>query len=461
MLDGLRSKLARMLAPESVRRFDGAAGGRRLTNAGTFGRLNAEIGAAGQTLASRAAYLATNQPYIANAVQNWTGALVGSGIRATSKHPDDAIRTRLGLRFDRFCETADIEGRTDFHGMLAVAARELVVAGEAFLLIEWDDDGFQLRHIPAEQIDRSITRNISEGAQDVQGVRFDARGRRVGYWIQPVRETSAFASWTEPVFVPAESVLHLMKPIGPGQVRGVSWLAPIILQAGEFDKLCDGLLMGVSVGAMFAGVITDENAMGGDSDPFDGAEQPSLEPGTMIRLRGGQKVTFANPQQASETTGFLKQNLHALAAGLGLPTHLLDNDLSGANYSSLRAGLLPFRQRVEAIQYQVFVPQILRPVWANFVRSEILAGNLAASEFDAAMAVEFIMPKPMQVDPAKDVAASVDMIDAGLMSRRQAVNELGWSVEELDAEIAADRKRQALLGLDFSKTKTVPKESAE
>ena len=36
------------------------------------------------------------------------------------------------------------------------------------------------------------------------------------------------------------------------------------------------------------------------------------------------------------------------------------------------------------------------------------------------------------------------------MSRRQAVAAQGYSVEELDAEIASDREREAGLGLAFS-----------
>jgi capsid protein len=38
------------------------------------------------------------------------------------------------------------------------------------------------------------------------------------------------------------------------------------------------------------------------------------------------------------------------------------------------------------------------------------------------------------------------------MSRTQAINELGWNADALDAEIAADRAREAELGLNFSGT---------
>ena len=36
------------------------------------------------------------------------------------------------------------------------------------------------------------------------------------------------------------------------------------------------------------------------------------------------------------------------------------------------------------------------------------------------------------------------------MSRTQAINEMGWNADDLDAEIAADRAREAALGLNFT-----------
>jgi lambda family phage portal protein len=153
-------------------------------------------------------------------------------------------------------------------------------------------------------------------------------------------------------------------------------------------------------------------------------------------------VKFNTPGQTQEIGAFLRLNLQQLAAGLGLPEHLLSGDLTGANYSSLRAGLLPFRQRVEQVQYGTFVPQLLRPIWRRVVTFGVLSGELAAPDFEsnprAYLAAEWLPPKPMQVDPLKDVQATVAELEAGLTSRRKAVAERGWALEDLDSENAAD-----------------------
>ncbi|MFD1703362.1 phage portal protein [Methylopila henanensis] len=338
MLDRARTALANLIrpaAPNAVRRFDGAAGGRRLRGVGTFGPINPEIGAAAFMVRARARYLTRNNQWLSNAVANWTTALVGSGIRPTSESAEAVAE------FDTWALDADADGRTDFWGLQAVIARALVEDGESFVLLRAEDEGFRALVIPAEQVDESMTRDLDGGGYIVQGVEFDASGRRVAYWVLPHRPTQAFASYAAPVRVDAADVLHVMAAIAPGQVRGVSWLAPIILPANELDQLTDALLVGAKVAAMHAAFLVDQNGAG---EPFDGDPADiSLEPGTVRRLPNGFDIKFNTPQQAQQTAEFVKHSLRGLAAGLGLPSHMLDGDLSGANYSSLRAGLIPFR----------------------------------------------------------------------------------------------------------------------
>lgn len=432
--------LGRTAPPQQVRRFDGAAGGRRGWGMGTFGRINPEVGAAGASLRSRAAYLAMNNPWISQAVANWTGALIGPGIVPTSKHPDPETRRACNLYFQDWAEGADAEGRTDFWGLQSIIADSMVKAGEAVAMMVDSDDGPQLRILPAELLDESKTVELRDGRWIFGGVEVDATGRRIAFWVYPERPASVFTTYAPSVRIDAETVLHVFKPNAPGQLRGVSWLAPVILPASEFDQLCDALLMGAKVAAMHAGFIIDTNGTAGE--PYDGAATPSLEPGALVRLPFGTDIKFNSPGQVQQIDAFLKLNLRQLAAGLGLPDHLLSGDLTGANYSSLRAGLLPFRQRVEQIQYGVLVPQFLAPVWRAVIRHGIVSGEIPANDFEANPAAylraEWLPPKPMQVDPLKDTQATVAEMDAGLTSRRKAVAERGWVLEDLDAEIAAD-----------------------
>lgn len=429
----------------SVRRFDGAAGGRRGFGMGTFYRINSEVAGAGASVRSRARYLANNNPWLSQAVANWAGALVGSGIVPTPKAADAASRKGLSDLWNRWTEEADADGRTDFNGMQADLARGLVIDGEAFLQVLMTEEGPRLRIIPPELVDESMTREVGGGALIVQGVEFDAEGQRVAYHVLPSRPHDQFASYTPAVRIPADLILHVFKPLAAGQVRGVSWLAPVILPASEFDQLCDALLLGVKIAAMHAGFLVDQNGTAGEpytGDEAGGILESGLEPGTLKRLPTGIDVKFNTPAQTQEVAAFLRLNLQQLAAGLGLPEHLLSGDLTGANYSSLRAGLLPFRQRVEQIQYGILVPQLLRPIWRRVVTWAVLSGDLDAPGYEANprdyLACEWLPPAFQQVDPMKAVQADVAEMEAGLTSRRKLVAARGWALEDLDAEIAAD-----------------------
>lgn len=431
--------LRRTTSPLTVRRFDGATGGRRAGGMGTFGRINPEVAAAGYLLSSRAEYLIHNNAWISQAVANWVGALVGSGLMPNARHTDADTRKEINQFWASWCDSADIEGRTDFAGLQTIAARSMVVKGEAVALIIGTEDGPRLRVIDPALLDNSKTdHNLTHA-----GVELDENGRRIAYWLLPEKPSESFATYAPSQRVDAASVLHVFKPVAPGQIRGASWLSPIILPASDFDQYCDALLMSAKVAAMHAGFIVNQNGTGG-SDLYESAE-PRLEPGALTRLGMGEDVKFNSPAQLQQADAFLKHGLRQLAAGLGLPDFLLSGDLSNANYSSLRAGLLPFRQRVEQIQYGVLVPQFLAPCWRAVMLHGILSGAIEAPDFaenpDAYLKADWLMPKPLQVDPLKDTQATVAEIDAGLTSRRKAVAERGWVLEDLDAEIAADSFR--------------------
>lgn len=436
----------------SRRSFDAATGGRRASAFRHFGATGPETLAASGPIRARARHAYANNAYVRNAVNAIVAETVGAGIEANSAHPDPDIRERIDSRWLTCAEEIDADGRTDFRGLTSAMVLSEVVDGEAFALIEAAPEGLRVRQIPAEFIDAGDTRDLGDGRYIVSGIEFGADGTRLAYHVRPDRPTDLYPTTGDPIRVDAGSVVHLMRPMGPGQVRGVSQLAPILLTVAEYDLLQDALLKGQQISALHAGFIVDQNGLGGAS-PYPEADlgDVSLEPGTVRVLPAGTDIRFSAPDQAKDGVGFAKLTLGQVAAGLGVPQHLCDGDLTGANYSSLRAGLLPFRAKVEQYQYQTLAPQMLTPIFRRVIAREYAAGRLDLPELAPALAVEWLAPRPMQVDPQKDVAALGDMLDRGLISRRQAVASLGWNVADLDAEIAADRARETALGLTFTK----------
>jgi lambda family phage portal protein len=301
------------------------------------------------------------------------------------------------------------------------------------------------------------TRELADGRRIVQAVEFDADGSRAAVWIHRTRpEVPSFS--TDLIRIAADRMAHLFAPLAPGQVRGISWLAPVLLRLHELDLYEDAQLVRQKVAALFAGFIIDVNGTAGgfDGTQASGVLTTGLEPGTLKVLPPGTDIKFSDPAAVGDdATRFIALQLRSVAAGLGVPEYLLTGDLSQANYSSLRAALVEFRTRLEQLQYSIVVHQLCRPIWRSFIVAEVLAGRLVG-DLDALLAVEWITPAQPWVDPQKDAEAAKLALAAGLTSRRRVVASLGWDVEQLDAEIAADRAREKALGLTFSDSAPPP-----
>ena len=85
-----------------TRRFDAAGGGVRWQNAPTFGPINAEIAAAAHPVRRRGAYYARNNPWLVNGIAALVNAIIGYGIRPTSRHPDAGMRQALQAAWARW-----------------------------------------------------------------------------------------------------------------------------------------------------------------------------------------------------------------------------------------------------------------------------------------------------------------------------------------------------------------------
>ena len=250
-----------------------------------------------------------------------------------------------------------------------------------------------LRQIPAWRVDASLNRDLLDLARIENGVEFDSDGNRTAFHV--LADDKSYRV----IRVPASEILHVFRPQYVGQVRGIPWLAPVLLSLNEYDQLTDALLVGAKVAAMHAGFVTDRKC---ELARFPStAGKPArcwraLEPGTVKVLPAGYDIKFSAPQQSQAAVELAKFSLQSIASGLGVPVHLITGDLSQANYSSLRSASIDFRRRVEQLTWHVLVPQLLDPVWRRWSAYEMLAGRL-----DQPAKVQWMPPGWPWVDPKR------------------------------------------------------------
>ncbi|WP_322414332.1 phage portal protein [Mesorhizobium huakuii] len=421
----------RKLLGLSTRRYDGATGAKNRFEGGraTFNTYATEISAARSTVQGRARHVVANNALAGAAKEAWATAVAGPGLIPTSQHPDLTTRAALDAYFAKWAKRADVTGRSNFGTLTAKAVGDEFVDGEAFG--RWIGD--QLQAIPAEQVASDLTTMLSDGRQIVNGVEIDADGRVLAYHIHPARPTDVFATYAPPVRIDAADVLHLGQ-FETGAYRAISKFAPVLLRLDALDGIEDAQALNVRMAALLSVILTNENDTSADDPLQEGA---GLAPGAILKIPGGWKVTSTAPQQAQQSAELVQHMIRTIAAGLGIPVHLVDGNLTQANYSSLRAALVSFRQKIDAYQFNVLQPLWLDPVWRRVATAAVLSGEIDAKLDDDLFAAEWIPPAQPWVDPMKDLQAQILAIENGLMSRKQAVAAQGYSIDKLDAEIAA------------------------
>ena len=456
----MREFLKRIFRPDRRRAFEAAAAGRRWDGLKADGNLNAATFAGGAVLRKRAAHFVLNNPWIAQAVGSKVANLIGTGIKPQSQHPDLQVREGINALWARWTGDADAAGLTSFGGLQAQIARAMILDGEGFarFRIRRPEDGLsvplQLQMLAAEQVDQSLHRNLDGDRRIRAGIEFDALGRRVAFHTFSQHPGDPLPVTLRPQRIPASEIMHVFPPLAAGQVRGVSGLAPVLLRLHELDQYEDATAVAQKVRALFAGFITDAAGDGAGFGADAGKEiiEHGLEPGTLRVLPPGTDITFSEPATGGDSyADFVKVQLRAIAAGLGVTYEQLTGDMTGVNFSSARVALIEFRRRIEALQEQVIVHQFCKPTWERFVRIAVLSGALPAPGFERDprpwLAVKWMPPGWDWVDPLKDIKADALAVANHFKSRSEVIAARGWDPEMIDAEIAGDQKRADRLGL--------------
>jgi len=193
------------------------------------------------------------------------------------------------------------------------------------------------------------------GSENVikMGVEVDNDNRPVAYHFLKRHRNAAFFEHTshrpdDYERIPADQVEHSYFVERPGQVRGVSSLAPVGVRARQLDKYEEALVTGARVAASkMAFYIPSE-----DFDPanipgmdISGEIKQELEPGTMELLPEGIKGvdSFDPGYPPNNLEEFHKVMVRGIASAMGADYNVMANNLSDVNYSSLRQMELTMR----------------------------------------------------------------------------------------------------------------------
>ena len=442
---GARRAQARL----ALRQYDAAMSGpRRQGFGGRASSANSEIGGALRTLRDRARAMVRNTAHGHAIVDVMVRHVVGAGITPIWNTGSDRTDRQVGLLWEEWTTRCDIEGELDFYAAQALWVRSMVESGES--LMRFVDQGYtadprtplRLQLLEGDHIDGSRD-GMVERERCRLGIALGEWSQRQAYWLFDQHPGEQVASWTAAGYtsrrVPRDQIVHLYRPLRIGQLRGVTWLAPVLMSARDLAELMQNTLVKTGVEAAFAGFIIDQGGgpvnlgAASSASETDGEQEMMPEPGMLMRLRG-QDIKFAEPKTSTQFESISIATLQAMAAGTGHTYDQLTGDLRQANYSSLRAGKIEHRRLVEQVQWHDIIPRLDR-IADRFVDRCILAGTLRPRADGYRR--DWVPPANEPIDPLKDLEADIGAVRAGRMSPQEFITAWGRDWKKVLADTQA------------------------
>jgi lambda family phage portal protein len=327
----------------------------------------------------------------------------------------------------------------NFATMQSVVANSLFESGEVLALRRTRDDVNATLPLAVEilEIDHLDSTVQSNGENEViDGIEYDhVSGIVVAYWIFEQHPGSASRKRNmKSKRVPAGDVLHIRRIDRPGQMRGVPWLAPVMLTLTEMRDYQEAQILKQKISALLAGVVES----GDEGVPEGASGLDALAPGALVYTEAGQKVTFTNPPKVDDYDVVMRLGLWAVAMGIGITGESLSGDLSRVNFSSMRGGRLEMDKNIETWQEQILIAQFC----AGVGRWALDAYRLRASKRVGPLQMAWTAQRRALIDPTKEIPAIIKKVEAGLSSLSREQRAMGLDPETIARERAEDAARQ-------------------
>jgi lambda family phage portal protein len=424
--------------------YDGATRGRRFSDWSTPKTSpNSEVRFSLDLLVRRSHDLVRNNPWAARAASVIPRDVVGYGITYGVKHRSARTQQRLQDLMARHYETTaiDADGRHDIYGLQRLAQRTVVESGEVLVRKRPRRAGdglplpFQVQILEPELLDSNKTQLLEGGGYVINGVEFDAIGTEVAYWLYPEHPGDGILNrGRQSRRVPATNVRRIYRVDRPGQVRGIPWVAPVIVTLKDFQDYDDFQLVRQKIAACFS-VIETSATPDEEFDPAENPRQEPVQPGMWVRAAPGYDVKFPSPPAVDGYVDYATVTARKISTGMDIPEFLLTGNLEGINFSAGRLGWLDYQRFVEETRWLMLIPGFCGPVLQWGID---LADDLGLVPGAKAATVSHTPPAREMIDPTKEVPSAKDEVRAGLATLSEKLRERGLDPEKHFAEYAAD-----------------------
>lgn len=363
-------------------------------------------------------------------------------------------------------------GRTQFgHLGVTTAARD----GEFFYRVIRDFAnpwGLSIQPINPDYIDELKNETRADGVEIRMGIQKNKWGQTTHYWLRTWNPGDTY--WTgkgahggyksEPV--PASEIRHFYAPDDFDLSRGYPWIhagaTRLKMLAGYEEAALEAARAAACKHEVWERPMDSNGEFKGDATDENGNIVEDVEPGQREIAPLGWKLNAIDPRYPhSEHGGFINTTIGGVCAGLGASRLTITGDLSQANYSSMRAGLLPERDEWMVLQ-GLWITQVEIPIFFEWLTMALLKGaittvtgkKLPAERFEKFAKPVFQGRRWPWVDPVKDQDANAIALEQRITTRSAIVSQSGGDLREIARTISRERKMYANQGI------TLPEDAA-
>jgi lambda family phage portal protein len=371
------------------------------------------------TMRARARQLMRDMPAMATGVDRVVDFMVGDGLTLQARVKDPAtnklakaVNQQVEDAWNFWCDEADESGRLHFNEIQQLAARQECGAEGEYVIIK-KRSSQRNRFLPLSlMILESDTINgygaMPMAGNDVhQGVEYNpGTGQAVAYHFED------YDRWSKPLRVPADQVVVGFRTLRPGQLRGVTPLAPAILLSHQLRDYLEASISTAQKAARWLAFVTSNDpaatmaAFGASASPTytdtAGNKKYTMEMGHAVVdfLHSGEKVDIANQNMPGDAFGpFVKFMLQTFAATVGVTYELVSGNYYDAKYTAARISRNDMNKSIK-VRRSRLVRQLCENVRREFLDWAVVSGKLTLPGY-------FANPLPylrsVWIDPGNDL----------------------------------------------------------
>lgn len=410
-------------------------------------------------LCKRSRYLWKNSPLIRGVIERLTNLTIGAGIYPAPMSSNADWNKRAKRVWKQICKQPCVDSRMTMSQYQRIKTRERFGDGEGFTLLTYSmrtgKDGLQ--GFEADRITTNKTAKQGDGRSDIvtvsqvnagdfDGLKVDAQGMPVGYYVRGVENP-----------YPSETMVHHFTPFRSGQIRGEPVLSACIntgqdiddilslekdavkdasshkdiikRQVGELDpETLRKMRFGSQAPTTFALPIDDKTR----SDYYRihfGAEPVVLGP-------GDEYTPYKPDRPGSAWQGFMAFLANSIVLSTGLPPSLvLPVEIGGTD---IRRDLELAQRIVET--WQVDLAGEWQDIWEYFIEGQIEDGPLVDAPSDW-REVRWHFPKSITVDRGRDAQQDRADVGQGLMSKAEYHGRYGDDDDDYEQTVIDEVRR--------------------